>query len=82
MYLRIYIKHICVNTCVVMKKKYILKKFFNFSEAFILYAKISHRHPRIPEHPPTTAAKNYFVPKEKSLHTKLEIRSPATKRKL
>lgn len=27
-----------------LEKKYILKKFFNFSEAFILYVKISHSH--------------------------------------
>lgn len=25
-----------------LEKKYILKKFFNFSEAFIIHAKISH----------------------------------------
>lgn len=27
-----------------LEKKYILKKFFNFSEAFIIHAKISHSH--------------------------------------
>lgn len=27
-----------------LEKKYILKKFFNFSEAFIIHAKISHRN--------------------------------------
>jgi len=46
--------NVCVNTCVEEKKKYILKKFFNFSEAFVLHAKISNRHPKIPDPPKTS----------------------------
>lgn len=37
-----------------LEKKYILKKFFNFSEAFIIHAKISHSHTHT--HPHTVAS--------------------------
>lgn len=37
-----------------LEKKYILKKFFNFSEAFILYVKISDSHTHTHTHAVTS----------------------------
>lgn len=90
-FLHMYYACVCEYLCRYEGKVYI-ENFFNFSEAFILYAKISYSHPRNPEpkipHLPQAAGnasssnQNYFVPQEKFSHTKLEIRSPAAKRKL
>lgn len=75
-----------------LEQKYILKKFFNFTEAFILHVKISHKHthtytatfpyPTPLPYTPLSCNQNYFVRKAKSSHRKLEMGNPATKRKL